>query len=250
MLLPISDDDKNLSGTAYVTWALLLANVLVYALAQRFGANEAFTSGYSAIPFEITHGTDLVGSAMYGDIAIPQTQGPSPIYLTLISSIFMHGSLSHIGGNMLYLWIFGDNIEHRFGHALFVIFYFLSGLVASGTQIFLSPDSVIPTLGASGAIAGVMGAYLVLFPRNKVHAIFFFRIVTIPAALALGVWIALQLFSGAMSGPAGGGVAYGAHIGGFIAGALMGGAARLLTSSEPTEHVFRGSHQQDSKRMW
>ncbi len=244
MFFPIRDDDRALSGVAYVTWGLLIANVAVFVLGQGLGENEAFTMGYSAIPKELTDGVDLVNPSTIGGALLRHAEGPAPIYLTLISSMFMHGGYAHIGGNMLYLWIFGDNIEHRFGHVAFLAFYVLSGLAAAATQIVFDPSSEIPMLGASGAIAGVMGAYLVLFPRNKVHAIFFFRIVTIPAVLALGAWIAMQLFSGFMGGVGGGGVAYGAHIGGFGAGVAMAGVCRLFFKDND-QHIFRHSHAED-----
>ena len=137
---------------------------------------------------------------------------------------------------MLYLWIFGDNVEHRFGSFWFVLFYLASGLVATLAQVILGPDSVIPNLGASGAISGVMGAYLVLFPKNRVNAVFLVRMVSVPAVVVLGMWIAMQLFSG--WGTVGqnsqtGGVAYAAHIGGFVAGVVFGLIARLILKEEP-----------------
>ena len=147
----------------------------------------------------------------------------------------------HIGG-MLYLWIFGDNVEHRFGSVWFVVFYLASGLVATLAQVVLGPESVIPNLGASGAISGVMGAYLVLFPKNKVNAVFLFRMISVPAVVVLGMWIAMQLFSG--YGTVGqnsqtGGVAYAAHIGGFVAGAVFGLVARLMMKKEPESKQYR-----------
>ncbi len=133
-------------------------------------------------------------------IAPPQYPGPSPIYLTLLTSMFMHGGWAHIGGNMLYLWIFGDNVEDRMGHAKYLIFYLLCGLIASATQIFVDPNSTIPSLGASGAIAGVLGAYLILFPHQRVRAILplwiFIQIVEVPAIIVIGVWALLQFLSG------------------------------------------------------
>jgi membrane associated rhomboid family serine protease len=228
MLIPIRDDDSRLPGPGYVTIGILIANVVVFLLFQQLGANERFTTGYSVIPLEITTGEDMV-TPSYIDVrgqalAIPQSPGPTPIYLTLISAMFMHGGLMHLLGNMLYLWIFGDNVEHRLGRSMFAGFYLLSGIAASFVQIGLDPDSVIPNLGASGAIAGVLGAYLVLFPRNRVEAIFLWMTrISIPAVVAIGVWIAFQIFEGmgTLGGSQVGGVAYGAHIGGFVAGALM-----------------------------
>ncbi len=168
--------------------------------------------------------------------------------------MFMHGGFAHIAGNMLYLWIFGDNVEHRFGHVRFLIFYLVSGLAASAAQIATGPDSVIPNLGASGAISGVLGAYIVLFPRNRVNAVFFVRIITVPAMLVIGMWAVMQFISGAGEiGQAGqaGGVAYAAHIGGFIAGVLMGLLSRKILVEEPDSVLYR-QYKQDSRahRLW
>ncbi len=240
MLLPISDDDRHLTRFAYVTAALIVINVLVFVFLQQLGAEgNAFTAGFSVIPYEVVNGIDLVTPQTINiqgqQVSIPQAPGPAPIYLTILTAMFMHGGLMHLGGNMLYLWIFGDNIEERFGIPIFLLLYFGTGIAATFAQIVLNPDGVIPNLGASGAISGILGAYLVLFPKNKVRALFFYQMVTIPAMLALGVWIGLQLFQGMGSlGATGGGVAYGAHIGGFIAGAL---AAMVLKRIIPDEQL-------------
>lgn len=256
MFFPISDNDRHLLKPAYVTIAILVINVLVFVLLQL--PDPAFTMGWSTIPKEIADGVDLVGKYDVGvgsaAFQIEHVPGPSPIYLTLLSSMFMHGGWGHLGGNMLYLWIFGDNVEHRFGHVRFLLFYLLSGLCASALQIFLGPESIIPNLGASGAISGILGAYLVLYPRNKVNAIVFFRMVSVPAVVVLGMWIALQLFQGANSfqnvGESGG-VAYGAHIGGFVAGVVFGLLARVLLKEEPPT-VFREQYARDPsvRRYW
>lgn len=238
MLFPISDDDRHLSGPAYVTIALLLANVVVFGLQL---ANPEMIYGWSTIPAEITTGQDLVNSVpadtQVRDLSqIPQRPGPVPIYLTLLSSMFMHGGFGHLFGNLLYLWIFGDNVEHRFGHGAFLAFYLVSGLAASAAQIALDPGSVIPNLGASGAISGVLGAYLVLFPKNRVHAVFFYRVVAVPAFFALGLWIVLQFINGFGAIAATeqtGGVAYGAHIGGFVAGVVLALVLRGIIEERP-----------------
>ena len=179
------------------------------------------------MPFEITHGQDLVGAqtiAVGGQsITITEAPGPTPIYLTLLTAMFMHGGWMHILGNMLYLWIFGDQIESLLGHGRFLVFYLACGLAASVAQILVGPDSVVPSLGASGAIAGVLGAYLVKFPRNRVRVLMMRGGVTqLPAMVVLGLWIVLQLVSqvGTAAGEATG-VAYMAHIGGFIAGLAL-----------------------------
>ena len=229
-MFPISDDNERGHGPAYVTLALIAINIVVFVVLQGFGTSDRgaeFTYGYSAVPYEITNGVDLVAPetiAVGGQqLVVPQEPGPSPIWVTLITSLFMHGGLLHLGGNMLFLWVFGDNVEHRIGHALFLVFYLAAGVVASFAQIIVNPDSVIPTLGASGAISGVLGAYLVLFPANRVMVFFFRGLVPVPAIVAIGMWAAIQFFFGITSlGQEGGGVAYMAHIGGFVAGLAAG----------------------------
>lgn len=240
MLFPISDDDRSLSGPAWVTILILLANVALFGLQL---ANPAFTYGWSAVPAEITTGQDLVNDRPIPEVDpaaevrtpqdIPQRPGPGPaplIYLTVLTAMFMHGGFAHIAGNLLYLWIFGDNVEHRFGSIPFLLFYLVSGIVATVAQIALDPDSLVPNLGASGAISGVLGAYLVLFPKNRVHAIFFFRMVSVPAFVVLGLWIAFQFVNGYGSIAASestGGVAYGAHVGGFVTGVVLALGMRM-----------------------
>ena len=227
MLLPIGDDNTGRTTTPYVVYALVAINVFVFIIQY---LSPSFTYAYAAVPYEITHGTDLVTPVAVPGGVIPQMPGPVPIQLTLLTSMFMHGGLMHIGGNMLFLWIFGDNVEDNFGHLRFLIFYLVCGLVASFAQIAISPDSKIPTLGASGAIAGVLGAYIVLFPHNRVRSLlplgFFWTTVELPALVVIGLWIVLQFFSqvAAIADTAqtrGGGVAYMAHIGGFAAGFIL-----------------------------
>jgi membrane associated rhomboid family serine protease len=209
-------------------------------------SDERFTLAYSAVPYKITHNVTVVppghGALPPGIEAdprasarlvpvrgIPQEPGPSLIWLTLLTSMFMHGGFMHIAGNMLYLWIFGDNIEDNFGHGKFIIFYLLCGFAAAFAQIFVDPDSAVPSLGASGAIAGVLGAYLIQFPRNRVRTLiplgFLFTTFELPAIVVIGFWIVIQIFSQytamASAKHASGGVAYMAHIGGFAAGLLL-----------------------------
>jgi membrane associated rhomboid family serine protease len=224
MVLPIGDDSTGRDLTPYVVMALIAANAIVWLIQLSAGAD--FTNGFAAIPFEITHGQDLVGTQTIHvggeSFQIPEAPGPSPIYLTLLTAMFMHGSWMHIIGNMLYLWIFGDQIESLLGHGRFLFFYLVCGLAASVAQILYSPESVVPSLGAAGAIAGVLGAYLVRFPRNRVRVLLYRGITTMPAVMVLGLWIVLQIVSqvGTPAGEATG-VAYMAHIGGFIAGVVL-----------------------------
>jgi len=215
---PIGDDNTERRLTPVVNYVLIAINVLVFL--YQMGHDE-FTLGYSVVPAEITQGHDIVGPVR-SVRGLTLGPSPSPIYLTMLSSMFMHGGFLHLGGNMLYLWIFGDNVEDRMGHLKYLIFYLLCGVLASATHIFFSPNSMIPSLGASGAIAGVLGAYLVLFPRQGVRVIQFGMIVEVPALIVIGLWGLLQVFSGVGSvGSSGGGVAYMAHVGGFIAGILL-----------------------------
>lgn|SRR5678815_4543959 len=228
MLFPLGDDNSSRTITPYVTWFLIAANILVFIYQLM---NESFTYGYSVVPYEITHGIDLIGPGGYNRagemVKPPQTAGPTPIYLTLLSSMFMHGGYMHIGGNMLYLWIFGDNVEDAMGHIKFIIFYLLCGIIASLTHVFFDANSTIPSLGASGAIAGVLGAYLILHPKQSVRVLvplgFFSRLTELPAIVVIGFWALLQFFGGlgSIAHTAQGGVAYMAHVGGFVAGVVL-----------------------------
>jgi len=221
MLFPIGDDNTERRLTPYVNYVLIAINVLVFLYQM---SHPEFTNGYSVVPAEITQGHDIVGVVPIGGSGLRLYPGPSPIYLTILSAMFMHGGFMHIAGNMLYLWIFGDNVEDRMGHLKYLIFYLLCGVLATMTHIFFGPDSKIPSLGASGAIAGVLGAYLVLFPRQGVRVLMWGRIVVVPAIIVIGLWGLLQFVSGfgslAHTGE-GGGVAYMAHVGGFIAGIVL-----------------------------
>ena len=178
MVMPLRDDDTDRRLVPFVTYALIAINVLVWL--YELSAGDRFINGFSTIAYEITHGTDLVGvrNVIIGgqSVAIQEAPGPTPIYLTLLTSMFMHASWMHIIGNMLYLWIFGDNVEDRMGHGRFIVFYLLCGAAAAFVQTIVNPDSVVPMVGASGAIAGVMGAYLVLYPHSRVLMLFPFPI--------------------------------------------------------------------------
>ena len=231
-MFPIGDENEPGHGPAIVTLVLIAINVGVFLLLQDLGSNETFTYGWSAIPREIITGQDLLQAqpiTVDGQrFQVPQAPGPDPIQLTLLSSMFMHADLLHLGGNMVFLWVFGDNVEHRAGRILFLVAYLGAGLVGSLAQIWSSADSPIPTLGASGAISGVLGAYIVLFPGNRVTVFMFRFLMQVPALVAIGIWIAFQLFANFSTAPGAGGVAYLAHIGGFAAGVVAGLLFRAL----------------------
>jgi membrane associated rhomboid family serine protease len=218
-MFPIADDNSEIRIVPFVTYAIIALNVLVFLLLQQLGSNQVFDAAFALVPREITTGVDLVGNVD----GIPQALTPLTVYFNFLSSMFMHGSIMHIFGNMLFLWIFADNVENRIGHFRFAIFYLICGVAAAFGQILMDTNSAIPMLGASGAISGVLGAYLLLFPNKQVRAIMFsFVMTTIPAFVAVGLWIAFQLIEGYLaSGREGGGVAYAAHIGGFIAGLAL-----------------------------
>jgi membrane associated rhomboid family serine protease len=235
MLFPISDDNSDRRRTPYVNYIFIIVNVLVFIFLQGMGNNYQFTYAFSTVPAEIITGSDIV-TAAHTEVNPVTGQKffypgleptPIPVFLTTITSMFMHGGWMHLIGNMLYLWIFGDNIESRLGHVRYTIFYLLCGIIASLSHVavtFFSPSNpYIPSLGASGAISAVLGAYLLLYPNKRVNMLLLFRIVfAVPAWVALGFWIVLQIVSGlGIFGGGNDGVAYAAHIGGFIAGMLL-----------------------------
>jgi membrane associated rhomboid family serine protease len=237
-MFPIGDENERGRGPAYVTLLIIGLNVAVFLLLQGAGASREgaeFTYGFSAVPFEIVNDVDLTDPEPIDidgqTVEVPHEPGPNPIWLTLFTSMFMHGGWLHLAGNMLFLWVFGDNVEHRIGHVLYLAFYLAVGVVASLAQILANPDSVIPTLGASGAISGVLGAYLVMFPGNRVTVFLLRILVPVPAIVAIGMWAVLQFINGfgaaAVSAETGG-VAYLAHIGGFVAGLVAGFVFRIV----------------------
>ncbi len=212
-MFPIADDNSEIRIIPFVTYAIIALNVIVFVLLQGLGSNDSFTYAFSLVPKEIMTGVD---------ITTPPLQPTPSIYLTLVTSMFMHGSIMHIFGNMLFLWIFADNIENRIGHFRFIIFYLICGFAAAFGQILMNTSSIIPMLGASGAISGVLGGYLLLFPNKEVRAIMFsFMMTTVPAFVAVGLWIGYQLLMGFLNSSKSGGVAYAAHIGGFVAGLVL-----------------------------
>ncbi len=226
-MFPIGDDNSEVRTVPYVNYILIAVNVLVFVFLQGLGGNEAFTYAFSLVPREITTGTDLIGlmPVTHGLRQIGQIEHfatPLPVYFNFLSSMFMHGDFGHIFGNMLFLWIFGDNIESRIGSFRYIVFYLICGLAAACGQIVMDAGSIIPMLGASGAISGVLGGYVLLFPTNRVQVVMFrFIVQTVPAWVALGIWIGMQLLLGFLSPSGGGGVAYAAHIGGFVAGLAL-----------------------------
>lgn len=233
MIFPIGDDNSDRTTVPVVNYILIVINILVFVFLQGLGTNDRFTYAFSTVPEEIRTGEDIARSVpievgdQQGVIALQPT--PGSVYLTLITSMFMHGSIMHLFGNMLFLWIFGDNLEHSLGRARYLIFYLVTGLIASLAHVistFVFGDNpFIPSLGASGAISGVLGGYLVLHPKRRVRVIMLRMITTVPAVVAIGLWFVFQLISafGVIgAGPqSGGGVAFMAHIGGFVAGVAL-----------------------------
>jgi len=215
-MFPIGDDNSTRRTIPVVTYALIALNALFFFV--ELSASDAFIVQWAFVPSRFL--ADPIGD-----------------FATLFTSMFMHAGWVHLGGNMLYLWIFGDNVEDRFGHALFAIFYLLCGLAATFAQMAFNLDSTIPNLGASGAIAGVLGAYILMFPQQKVRVLIGRVVTPVSAVIVIGLWIVLQFFSGigSIADTADtGGVAYMAHIGGFIAGfaltfLLRGNSTRRLT---------------------
>ena len=233
MVFPISDDNTGRLTTPYVTYALIALNVIVFVFLQGMGTNERFTYAFSTVPQEIRTGEDVARDVAVelGDdrISIPLQPTPGSVYFTLLVSMFMHGSLMHLAGNMLFLWIFGDNVEDDLSHGRYVAFYLVTGVIASLAHVistFVFGDNpFIPSLGASGAISGVMGGYLVLHPHRRVRVIMLRMLTEVPGYVAVGLWFVLQLISafGVIGqGPqSGGGVAFMAHIGGFVGGVVL-----------------------------
>lgn len=243
MVMPIGDENPT-RIVPVVNYGIIVLNVLVFFLQQ--SRPEMFTIAYAATPYEISHNVDIDRPVVVRreaaaqdaagrvrlqpeDELIPQAPVPFPVWFTLFTSIFLHGGLAHLAGNMLYLWIFGDNVEEVLGHVRYLLVYLACGLAASLAHIALAPNSLIPSLGASGAIAGVMGMYLIWFPNNQVRVLALRTITRMPALLVIGLWIVMQLVLGMRElstlGERGG-VAYAAHIGGAAAGVVFGAVYR------------------------
>lgn len=225
-MFPIGDDNTGRTITPIVNYLFIGINILVFVLLQGLGGNDAFSYAFSLVPKEVTEGIDISGIQVVRDSfgntgEVRHYTTPLPVYFNFLSSMFMHGDIMHIFGNMLFLWIFGDNLENLLGHIRFAAFYIVCGLAAAFAQIMMDSDSVIPMLGASGAISGVLGGYVLLFPQRQVRAIIFNFLTTVPAFVAIGIWIVYQLILGYLTPAGSGGVAYAAHIGGFIAGVAL-----------------------------
>jgi len=232
-MFPIRDDNTGRIRTPYVTWALIALNVMVFVFLQGIGTNESFTYAFSTIPQEIRTGRDVAENVTVelGDqrVVIPLEHTPGSVYFTLLTSMFMHGGLMHLLGNMLFLWIFGDNVEDDLSHTRYLVFYLMTGVAASLAHVtstfYFGENPFVPSLGASGAISGVMGGYLVLHPHRRVTVIMLRMLTDVPGYVAVGLWFVFQLISafGVIGrGPqAGGGVAFMAHIGGFLAGVIL-----------------------------
>ena len=224
-MFPVGDDQVAGGPPKLITVGLIILNVLAFLLELgqgSEGALQSFIQAWGVVPREYTTGHDIAPTI------------PLPFWTTLLTSMFLHGGWMHLGGNMLYLWIFGDNLEKVMGHARFLIFYLVCGIAAAITHIVFSGGSAVPTVGASGAISGVLGGYLILFPKNRVRVLTRGGIVSVPALVVLGFWIVIQLISGYGSVATTadtGGVAYLAHVGGFFAGMLL---VKPMTMGRPT----------------
>jgi membrane associated rhomboid family serine protease len=214
-MFPVGDDQVVGGPPKVITVALVAVNVLAFLLELgqgSQGALQSFIQAWGVVPREYTLGRDIAPTI------------PLPFWSTLVTSMFLHGGWLHLGGNMLYLWIFGDNLEKVMGHARFLTFYLVCGIAAALAHIAFSGGSTVPTVGASGAISGVLGGYLVLFPRNQVRVLTRGGIMAVPAIVVLGFWILIQLVNGIGSiatTSETGGVAYLAHVGGFVAGLVL-----------------------------
>jgi len=212
-MIPIGDEQVTGGPPPLLNYALIALNVLAFLLelsqpSER--ALQSFITAWGVVPREYSSGHDIAPLI------------PLPFWSTLITSMFLHGGWMHLGGNMLYLWIFGDNLNKVMGQVRYFLFYMVCGLAAGLAHIAFNSGSGVPSVGASGAISGVLGGYMVLFPRNRVRVMMRGGITAVPAYVMLGLWIVIQIVSGAMGqGGEGGGVAYMAHVGGFAAGLVL-----------------------------
>ena len=229
-MLPIGDENIKGQGPAFVTISFIALNLIAFLLEinqPNEEAVQAFVNAWGVVPREYTLGVDLPPLIDY------------PVWSTLFTSMFLHGGWGHLLGNMLFLWIFGDNVEHRVGHGRFFVFYLATGVAAALAHIYFNENSMIPTVGASGAISGVLGGYLVMFPRNRVYVLSWYGVLAVPAIFMLGLWILMQFVQGlgeiAVTQRTGetGGIAFLAHIGGFFAGMMLAPLMGLGTEGTP-----------------
>ena len=227
-MFPIRDDNPHFT-IPYATYGLIAVNALVWALLQGFGTEPALSSSVcqlGLVPADLLDTAPAGTSFPLTPDSVCTLSGDGGSWHTVITSMFMHGGWMHLIGNMWFLWIFGNNVEDAMGHFRFVLFYLLCGISAAALQTAFDPNSVIPMVGASGAIGGVMGAYVLMYPRVHVHLFvflgFYATTFAVPAYFMLGYWFLVQLVSGSVAiGAQGGGVAFWAHVGGFVAGALL-----------------------------
>ena len=269
-MFPISDPQLHRTKFPIINVALIVASILVFLFQLILGDFELtkFYNNYGVVPYELTGRGDISDEIQEGDASVlavdgvesmirstaqidnigrvtfrdPYEGGPPTVWLTPFTSMFIHGGWMHLIGNMLFLWVFGDNVEDRLGRIKYLLFYLITGLFASAAQLLVNLDSGIPAIGASGAIAGVLGAYFLLFPTSQIRTVVWFIFITIiylPAYLLIGIWVFMQFFSGlaSLGGSFAGGVAYWAHIGGFVAGFLI--VAAFLGVSQVRDR-FRG----------
>ena len=249
-MFPIRDDNPQIL-TPYVTYGIIALNVLVWVVVQGLGSDPTLSGSIcrlGLIPGELLQ-TIPAGTRFQVGPNMVCVLGDTSTWHTTVTSMFMHGGWLHIIGNMWFLWIFGDNVEDSMGHTRFAVFYLICGAAAAAAEIISNPESVVPMVGASGAIGGVMGAYIILYPRVHVHMFIFLGFlvttVAVPAVLMLGYWLLVQVFSGVSSfGAQGGGVAFWAHIGGFIAGAVL---IQIFKDKDLlAQHPYHGWRQQRS----
>jgi membrane associated rhomboid family serine protease len=234
-MIPIADDNSDRTLKPVVNGLLIAANIFVFVFFQALGSNERLTYAFATVPASIATGHGIERSVTVVDPLSGETVGrielqppPVSVYWTLLTSMFLHGGLGHLLGNMLYLYIFGDNVEDALGHGRYLVFYLTCGILASLSHVVATlvtgGNPYLPSLGASGAISGVLAAYLLLFPAKRVRMLVFVFVVDVPAFVSIGVWFLFQLVNGVGmlgGGSQAGGVAYAAHIGGFAAGFLL-----------------------------
>ena len=251
LVIPLSDPEVGRHATPYVTMALILVNALVFLYEVILGnpGQTLFYHAWGLVPASLTQGLTEFGAVCDGQLfrtttgrvgcegTVVMLEAPHHPWLTMFTSMFIHGGFMHIAGNMLYLWVFGDNIEARLGHAGFLAFYLACGVAAAWAQVAIDADSTSPLIGASGAIAGILGAYIMIYPYHRINTLvvaFFIMVIRVPALFLLGFWFILQnILPGLGSlGSTGGGVAYWAHVGGFVAGAAASALYLKATGQE------------------